>query len=282
MAIYKICISSNYNSTSKGFLNLFIDLSQEVHMQRENSANAIDRSTTKKRKTFSAVSHFSDSTASTSAGLTEEEKFDLISNARSVSRIVKWSDCLVRSENGLLCTSCGVTIFYDFSVGEDFIEDALPRQFRHLKYGVKRHLESNRHNQNVSKTLKEKQDELLLEKNSKESALNCAASAYLSFKLDTSYATYETIITEMHNSGASMGVKNHSKEFARNFLPHVHKILRQEVTNFIIENDLPIGLLADKITINHHTRHIIGIRIPIFDKQRDYVSNTIFRTSVGR
>lgn len=133
-------------------------------MQRENSANAIDRSATKKRKTFSAVSHFSDSTASTSAELTEEEKFDLISNARSISRIVKWSDCLVRGENGLLCTSCGVTIFYDFSVGEDFIEDALPRQFRHLKYGVKRHLESNRHNQNVSKTLKEKQDKLLLEK----------------------------------------------------------------------------------------------------------------------
>lgn len=55
-------------------------------------------------------------------------------------------------------------MFYYFSVGADFIEDALPVQFRHLKYGVKRHLESNRHNENVSKTLKTKEDQLLLEK----------------------------------------------------------------------------------------------------------------------
>lgn len=193
-----------------------------------------------------------------------------------MSRIVKWSDCLVRTENGLLCTFCGVTMFYDFSVGEDFIDDTLPVQFRHLKYGVKRYLVSNRHNENVSKALKTKEDQLLLEKNNKESAINCAASAYLSYQLNTSYAAYESIVTEMHNSGASMGVKNHSKEFSRNFLPHVHKILRQELTNFIMANDLPIGLLADKITINHRTRHIIGIRIPIFDIQRDSLFQTLY------
>lgn len=72
-----------------------------------------------------------------------------------------------------------------------------------------------------------------------------------------------------------MGVKNHSKEFARNFLSHVHNILKQEVTNFIIEND-PIGLLADKIILNHRTRHIIGLRIPIFGMQRDNLFQTLY------
>lgn len=73
-----------------------------------------------------------------------------------------------------------------------------------------------------------------------------------------------------------MGVKNHSKEFVRNFLSHVHNILSQKVTNFITENDLPIGLLTDKTTVNNHTRHIIGIRISIFDMQRNLLSRTLY------
>lgn len=173
-------------------------------------------------------------------------------NSRLISRI-KWAECLVRSEGGLLCTFCGLTIFYDFNNSEDFSSSVLPSSFRHLKYTVKRHLESNRHSKNMTKVLKTNQKNLLLDKQNKESALNCA---YLTYKLDTSYASYETIITEMYNSGASVGVKSHSKEFSKKFLSHIHQTLKREITNFLVQNNLHVGLLADKITtLNHRTRH---------------------------
>lgn len=81
-----------------------------------------------------------------------------------------------------------------------------------------------------------------------------------------------------------MGIKNHSKEFARNFLSHVHNILKSGSYKFYkIENDLTIGFLADKTTVNHRTRHIIGIRISIFlHAEKFIISNTIFKASIGR
>ena len=123
---------------------------------------------------------------------------------------------------------------------------------------------------------KKRQENLIIDKISKENAINCAASAYLTYKLDTSYLSYETIVTEMHNSGASMGIKNHSKEFAHHFLPYIYKVLQQELTNFDIQNDLPFDLIADKMTLNHQTWHIIDVKVPIFDIKIDNLFESIY------
>ena len=53
----------------------------------------------------------------------------------------------------------------------------------------------------------------------KTAAINCTSAAYLSYKLQTFYRDFETILTEFRYSGAEVGLRNHSKEFTRNFLP---------------------------------------------------------------
>ena len=61
-----------------------------------------------------------------------------------------------------------------------------------------------------------------------------------------------------------IGSKNHSRMFPYKFLPHIYNVIRTSIKNFIITNKLPFGILADKMTSNHLTRHMVGIRIPIW------------------
>ena len=63
--------------------------------------------------------------------------------------------------------------------------------------------------------MKKIEEELRLKENGKQIAINCASVAYMNYKSDTSYSSYESIITEFYYKGASIGQKNHSKEFAR-------------------------------------------------------------------
>lgn len=64
----------------------------------------------------------------------------------------------------------------------------------------------------------------------------------------------------MYSGGSSVGVSNQSKEFCRLFLPHVHSVLSKEITSYIVDNDLPVGIFVDKITLNHRSRHIVDIK----------------------
>lgn len=206
-----------------------------------------------------------DSTSISSEILTDQERGDLLSNARSIERLIKWSGCFMRCDDGLLCKYCGTSLFYDYSNGDSFTDDILPSPFRHLKYDLKRHLQSDKHLSNSKNYNGEQEKCVQLEKLGKESALNCANAAYFTYKMDMSYESYESLICLLHNSNCGIGVKNHSKEFPRLFLPVVHSVLHKEIASFIISNDLPVGVMADKVTVNHRSRHIIGLRVPFFD-----------------
>ena len=72
------------------------------------------------------------------------------------------------------------------------------------------------------------EEKLKLKENGKQISINCASEAYMSHKLDASYSNYENIITEFYNSGASMGQKNHSKEFARLYLLHMISLWQKQ------------------------------------------------------
>ena len=81
----------------------------------------------------------------------------------------------------------------------------------------------------------------------------------------SSNRSYEYSNADAYNSGGNVGIKNHSKEFPRAFLPSLYNVMRKDLTDFIMNRQLPIGILADKMTVHHRTRHIIGIRIPLWD-----------------
>lgn len=208
--------------------------------------------------------------------LTPEEKLDLITSARSIESLLKWAHYFVRSDFGILCSACGTILQYNYNDGDCFSDTAMPDSFRHLKYDLKRHLISDKHKESVRVLENKKLSDELSYREGKENALNCASAAYLTYKLNTSYKSYESIITELHNSGSSVGVSNHSKEFCRLFLPHVHSVLMKDIAAYIVDYDLPVGIFADKITINHRSRHIVGLRVPIFDISSEHLYNCIY------
>lgn len=84
-----------------------------------------------------------------STQLTFEEKLDLISSARSVESMLKWAHYFIKSDAGIVCTTCGTMLQYDYTIGECFNDTVMPDSFRQLKYGLKRHLNSDSHKEKV-------------------------------------------------------------------------------------------------------------------------------------
>lgn len=243
----------------------------------EIRSSAFPRSTTLQNSTKAVTENVLNVENSTSNEiLTDEEKNDLLINARSIDRLIKWSSCFMRCDNGLLCKYCGTCLVYDFTLGDSFTDSILPDAFRQLKYNLKRHLKCDKHLVSSKNYLIEQEQARQLENAGKMNALNCANAAYMTYKMNISYESYENVISVLHNSGCTVGVKNHSKEFPRLFLPVVHSVLQKEINSFIIDNDLPFGIVADKITVNHRSRHIVGLRIPVFDINRDNLFHSVY------
>ena len=108
---------------------------------------------------------------------------------------------------------------------------------------------------------KQTEKEKELRKCAQNYAINCASAAYSTYIFGSSFESYEGTVTVMYSAGGHVGYKNHSKEFARNFLTPLYDVTH----NTIIDNKMPFGVLADKMTVSHRTRHMMGIRIPIWD-----------------
>lgn len=246
------------------FILFVVELSEELN-ELKNMPKQQDQT---------AMSKYDDAT------FTEDEIESLLKSQRSVAGLLKWARILKfeRCHDGIQCQVCQSTISYDFNDGEDFTaqKDTLPLTFRHLKSDLIRHTKTSTHVENLKRLNKLS----LLEKQeydtSKQAAINCASAAYLTYKLESSYRDYETIIAEFNNCGGEVGLKNHSKEFARNFLTHTYNTLSKEICNFITLNDLPFGIVADKMTANRRSRHIIGLRVPILDISSKFLFQSIY------
>ena len=65
----------------------------------------------------------------------------------------------------------------------------------------------------------------VLYKQSKEASINCESAAYLGYKLGLSLSVYENIVTEIHLPDRNVGLKNHLKDFRRNFLDPMYDVL---------------------------------------------------------
>ena len=65
----------------------------------------------------------------------------------------------------------------------------------------------------------------VLHKQSKEASINCESAAYLGYKLGLSLSVYENIVAEIHLPDRNVGLKNHLKDFRRNFLDPMYDVL---------------------------------------------------------
>ena len=219
--------------------------------------------------------------ADLSTVLSTENILEIIVSCRSVEIILSLLPCFTinndTDEEGLHCKVCDITLKYDFAFGVTFeSSQKLPTQFSHLKGSVKRHVQSPHHISTLAAKEKQTEEQNRLLKTAKVAAVNCASAAYLTYKSGFPFSAYENIVAEVHSSGGHIGLKNHSKEFPRLFLPHMYDVLRGGVSSFVMENKLPFGLLADKMTARHRKRHIIGIRVPIWDLNNSNINRDVY------
>lgn len=204
-------------------------------------------------------------TATKSITLDEEDILNILQSKKSIDKLLKLLPDFESVATGLKCNTCNVIIAYDFNKGCFFENSGQPREFINLKAHICRHLKSLGHIQKTENAEKYSQLRAAQLQNAKEDGVNCASIAYQGYYFSSSYRSYENAIATCHSSGGSVGYLNHSREFPRKFMPSVYNVLRGDLSNFITQQQLPFGVLADKMTVNHRTRHIVGIRIPIWD-----------------
>ena len=219
--------------------------------------------------------------ADVSSVFSTERALDLVSNCCSIDIILSllpfFNVTNDINEEGLRCTICETTLKYDFKLGVDFdASDMLPSQFSHLKTSVKRHIQSSHHINTAVAKEKETAEQARLMKQAKEAAVNCASAAYFTLKSGMPYKSYEQVVTEIHSAGGSVGAKNHSKEFPRLFLPPIYNVLRGSFASYITEHRLPFGILADKMSAKHLKRHIMEIRVPIWDLNNSAINRDVY------
>ena len=88
-----------------------------------------------------------------------------------------------------------------------------------------------------------------------------------------SNSTYENIVTEIYLSGGNVGLKNHSKEFTKTPINDVFKNL---VVSFCYRNQLPFGLLAEKMSAKHWKVHIIDICMAVWGNKNSQINIGIY------
>ena len=181
-------------------------------------------------------------------------------------------------EDGVRCLCCSSVINYNYlTEGESFdMNDLLPRSFINFKVSVTRHISSNLHISSTQLMHADEEAEKERIEKGKDYGLNCAAAAYTSFFFSESRYAYEYHITDIVHSGGSVGTKNHSHNFPDNFRPHLYTVLRSTVSEMIQLQDMPFGVIADKMTSKHLTRHMVGIRIPVWDMRYLGINKDIY------
>ena len=48
------------------------------------------------------------------------------------------------------------------------------------------------------------------------------------------------------------------------------------ILGWMIQEQIPFGLIADKMTVHRRTRHILGIKIPIWDMENPRISKDVY------
>ncbi|GBN10943.1 hypothetical protein AVEN_147278-1 [Araneus ventricosus] len=76
---------------------------------------------------------------------TSEETEILLKSSRSIEALLKWAETFDRCNEGLKCSVCQTVLKFNFENGDNFDENNMLLTFRHLKYDLRRHLNTVTH-----------------------------------------------------------------------------------------------------------------------------------------
>ena len=206
----------------------------------------------------------------------EEDLSCLVRTSKSIEKIKQLLPDFLLVDTGFKCNVCSVVVAYNFDKGTSFLNSSQPREFLNFKKSLCEHINSAKHVENIKMFRKNAEIEKAQLKIGKEYAINCAGLAYECLYFGSSYISYEHSVANCYSAGGAVGFKNHSKEFPRLFLPTVYNVLRNKISSYITTRELPVGVLADKMTVNHRTRHILGLRVPIWDIRYSNIVTDIY------
>ena len=257
-----------------------IKLQQPLQTEK-SSSNEVKTTHTHQSLSIGATSTHTDPSP-VSNFWSSDDILSLVSRSRSLKRITEIVPHFTEHNEGLSCNLCNSNLDYDVNLGVNFENvNSMPRPFRNLKISVGKHLKSESHLLKLDeKAKKDKANEIHISVG-KRSALNCAGHAYTGYYFSAPYEMYSYSISDTFSAGGEVGTKNHSKEFPRLFLPHVYDVMKDHIVDNIIHDDLPFGIIADKVTISHRTRHAVGIRIPVYDLKYSSLTKDIYLKSAS-
>ena len=144
------------------------------------------------------------------------------------------------------------------------------RTFINLKKSLLRHLlESQTHLLLKEKKEKELGDMNKKEKRNTEIGLNLFRLRYNGIKQGDSYLNFDQAVLTAHLNKVDTGDINNGVTFGRDLTKHIKKAMQSKLAkNLSLPVDgtrekRPVGIVADKITPNKRTGHIIGLIVPV-------------------
>lgn len=214
----------------------------------------------------------------------------LLRQAKTVDKLCNLAPFLTK-EDDLGCFACSLcldtyqdrdkhshdiqngVIRYNFEEGVDFSDRKQPIAFRNLKTRIIEHIDSQTHrNAQLAREEASAEQKKKSDRNMKVGMV-LARTAYKIVKLGQSYANFETEVSLLHMNGVDVGDINHSRKFASQIVSAIFDVAVTKVKQ-VIRSELPttgrprpVGLLADKLTKKHRTGHIVGIVLPMPERE---------------
>ena len=160
---------------------------------------------------------------------------------------------------------------YDFAAHNTMSEimSSQARPFLNLKKSIARHISDSQTHSN----LKEKKERDIKEAKAREArnheiGLHLFRLRYLGIKQGDSYLNFKNSLLTAHLNKVDIGDINNSFHFARDITKHIKKAMESKFADSLsvvlegTNEKRPVGIVADKITPNKRTGHIIGLIVP--------------------
>ncbi|XP_043231410.1 uncharacterized protein LOC122386354 isoform X2 [Amphibalanus amphitrite] len=148
---------------------------------------------------------------------------------------------------------------YTFSAGTSFPRPmTIPKPFTRLKESVKHHIASKRHRDAVEKAKRDSAHAETRERLRQSACRNSLMAAYHVMKHSLARVMYENTIVLCDLTGSKMGDLCHSGPQMQRFRHAFSDVVLDHVARYV-ERMPCVGIVADKVTVQHRTVDITGI-----------------------
>ena len=164
---------------------------------------------------------------------------------------------------------------FNFNLLDFCVQAAMsfPKQSRphvNLKHNIIAHVEkSSTHKRLKEKSLADKKAAAEREARNYTIGMNIFRIRYNAIKQGKGYLEFEDDLLTAHLNHVDLGDINHSRMFAAELTDQIGKVieevLKENISSILpnTEKARPVGIVADKITPNKRTGHILGLILPV-------------------